>query len=430
MQDQDEVPVNVGPVNEEDSGEPPGSITSGPQTPDKRDSRRFFRAYSEIRKLYLFHFFLSISLTAVASFLFLDRLLLRMGLSMSQFGVIKGLAFLAPVTLNLILAPYLARLGRDREIVILSYLFRVILSYLFLLLPWLWKDTGLLTVGCAVVFLTTMFFPMVAQNSLSALCKAHIPREDLGKRMANILSLGMVPGFLLAIPSSWYIDLHSSGSDAEFYAAFLHVFVATTVFVFAAAGVMLKVSPPRRALQNRRRLGYRDIREPFQNRPYRVYLHASFMLSLVNIMIISFINPYLLRAQGLSMFQISLITITVSLLGIGLRPLWGHACDRGKNVLRVSVVGVAAGLFILTGKGLVPVVIFAVLAWNTNEGFFGVGLFTGQQYLKLALCDEEKINLYIAAAAFVTALRERRRRLTSGELALQMYRSLRSRMRR
>ncbi len=119
MRDQDVVSVDVGPVSEEDSGEPPGSIARGLATPEKQDSRRFFRAYSEIGKLYLFHFFLSISLTAVASFLFLDRLLLRMGLSMSQFGVIKGLAFLVPVTLNLILAPYLARLGRDREIVVM-----------------------------------------------------------------------------------------------------------------------------------------------------------------------------------------------------------------------------------------------------------------------------------------------------------------------
>ena len=41
-------------------------------------------------------------------------------------------------------------------------------------------------------------------------------------------------------------------------------------------------------------MGFRAIREPFKNRPYRVYPHASFMVSMVNMMIIASINPYLL----------------------------------------------------------------------------------------------------------------------------------------
>ena len=471
MRDQEQGSEDVGTAREEESSEPPGCAAQSPA-----------RADSEVQKLYLFHLFLSISLTVVASFLFIDRLFLRLGFSMSQFGIVKGLSFLVPVTLNLLLAPYLARLGRDREIVVLAYLIRVSLPFLFFLLPWLQGDTGLVTAGCAAIFTTIMIFPMVAQNSLSALFKVLVPRKDLGRILANVLSLGFVPAFFLAIPCSWYIDRHSSGSDAEFYGAFLHVMFATSVFVLPAGWFMFKVSPPARAVRKGRNLGYRVIREPFQNRAYRVYLHASFMLSLVSTMIISFINPYLLRAQGLSMLQISLIASGVSLLGVGLRPLWGRLCDEygGKNVLRVSVVGVTLGLFILTGKGLIPVVIFAVLAWNTNEGLFGVGLFTGQQYLSLALSDEEKTNVYIAAASFVngtgmfcgsllggfildwlagrmhpdlpyghyeiyfaycalaylvvghfvTALRERRRRVSSSELALGIYRALRSRMRR
>ena len=59
------------------------------------------------------------------------------------------------------------------------------------------------------------------------------------------------------------------------------------------------------------------------------------------------------------------------------------------------------GLFCLTGEGLVPVLFFALLAWNTNEGIFGVGLLTGQQYLSLALSDQERTSIYIASATFV-----------------------------
>ena len=322
----------------------------------------------------------------------------------------------------------------------------------------------------------------MGRNSAQALIRFHIPQADLGKHMGNILSLWLVPAFFLAIPCSWYLDLHSTGDDGEFYGAFLHVLLATTVFVLASGWFMLKISPITAADNRRPRLGFKDIREPFQNRAFRVYLHASFMLSLVSTMILSFINPYLFNAQGLSMFEVSLIGVSVAILGVGLRRVWGSMCDRygGKNVLRLSVVGVALGLFILTGEGLVPVLIFAALAWNTNEGVFGIGLVAGQQYLNLALSNEKKTNVYVAATSFVngtgmfvgslvggflldwlaekvnpatpygyyaiyftycalaylvvghfiTALRERRRRVPSAELALQMYRAVRFRMRR
>lgn len=87
--------------------------------------------------------------------------------------------------------------------------------------------------------------------------------------------------------------------------------------------------------------------------------------------------------------------VLVSTLGVGLRLLWGHMCDEygGKNVLRISVVGVAAALSVLTGNGLIPVLIYAIKASNVTEALFGAGLFTGQQYLSLALSDGERTNV-------------------------------------
>ena len=203
-------------------------------------------------------------------------------------------------------------------------------------------------------------------------------------------------------PPVGYIDLHDAGSDSRFYGAFLHVFLVTTLFILAGAWFILRLNPRKASAPRRRRPGFAEIAEPFQNRSYRVFLHASFMLSMVGTMITAFINPYLLGPQNLSMFQISLITVLVSTMGVGLRRLWGHLCDEhgGKNVLRISVVGVAVALFVLTGKGLIPVLIYAVMAWNVTEGLFGVGLFTGQQYLSLALSDGERTNVYIAATSF------------------------------
>lgn len=52
-------------------------------------------------------------LTVVAAALFLDRIFLRIGLNMVQFGVIKGIIFLIPMTINLLVSPYVLRLQPD-----------------------------------------------------------------------------------------------------------------------------------------------------------------------------------------------------------------------------------------------------------------------------------------------------------------------------
>ena len=436
---------------------------------------------SDIRRLYFFHFFLSVSLTAVGSFLFIDRLFLHMGLSMSQFGLIKGVAYLIPVTVNLALAPYLARLGRDREIASVSYLIRILLPYLFLLVPWFSFSKPQMALVCSAIFAVTMICPFIAFTSLSALCRYHIPKGKLGHHMGNILSLTTVPSVALAIPATWYVDLNSSAGDERFYGAYLRVFLLTTIFILPAVMFLQRLSRRRPSVPRPDRASLREIITPFRNRPFRVYLHASFMLSLVGSMILSFINPYLLGPRGLSMFQVSLITVAVAGLGVGMRLMWGNVCDQygGKNVLRISVVGVAVALFFLSGQGLIPILIFAVLAWNTSEGLFGAGIVTAQQYLSLALSDEQKVNVYVATTSFVngvgmfigailggflldwlseqmrpdrgdahyivyftycalaylivghfiTALRDGRRRVRSGELLLRIYRAFRSRMR-
>ena len=170
--------------------------------------------------------------------------------------------------------------------------------------------------------------------------------------MGYILSLMTVPSVILAVPASWYIDLHTAESDSQFYGAFLHVFLATTLFILAAAWFILRLNPRKASAPRRRRPGFTDIAEPFRNRPYRVFLHASFMLSMVGTMITSFINPYLLGPQNLSMFQVSLITVSVSTAGVGLRRLWGRMCDECglPASLHLSGLGLAGEILGLGGK--------------------------------------------------------------------------------
>ncbi|MBT3272055.1 MAG: hypothetical protein HN368_02790, partial [Spirochaetales bacterium] len=90
---------------------------------------------SNLRKIYLFHFFNNIAISVVANFLFLDRIFLRLNLNMAQFGAIKGFAYLLPMGINLLLSPVMGKFNRDREIVAIGYIIRSFLPLSFLLLP-------------------------------------------------------------------------------------------------------------------------------------------------------------------------------------------------------------------------------------------------------------------------------------------------------
>ncbi len=134
-----------------------------------------FNLHPNLQKIYLFHFFNKIAISVVANFLFLDRIFLRMGLNMQQFGAIKGLSYFIPMIINLLLSPLIGRLNRDREIVGIGYLIRVFLPLLFLLLPRYISDKTALSAAVTAVLLTVHIFPIVSNNCIQMLVRSNAP---------------------------------------------------------------------------------------------------------------------------------------------------------------------------------------------------------------------------------------------------------------
>lgn len=354
---------------------------------------------ANIRRLYLFHFFNNIAITVVANFVFLDKLFLRMDLTMRHFGFVKGAAWFIPMVINLLLSPLVLRMNRDREIIGIGYIIRVSIPFLLLLLPGLTPNTGLRTVGALVVVVFAMIPPIIANNSIQSLIKVYIPKNDLGKHLGIITLLWTLPGFLLAIPCSYFLDLHSGGTDAEFYRSFLIVMTVTAAFQLPASFFILRMKRPEHALKGPTRLGFSAIMEPIKNRLYRPVLNVTFAFGIILAMVTGFINPYLLEGVGLSLTQITVIGAVVSGLSLFVLPLWGKLVDRvgGKNIYRITVVGLALGIFALVGGSFFFVLVFAVFAWEGSRGFFGAGIYSAQQYLAISFSREERRNIYLAA---------------------------------
>lgn len=354
-----------------------------------------------LRKIYSFHFFNNIAICVVANFLFLDRIFLRMGMNMQQFGTIKGFAYLLPMAVNLLLAPFLGKINRDREIVGIGYLVRVFMPLLFLLLPNLVTDKTVMVSAVTAILITVHIFPIVSNNCIQLLVRANVPKNTLGTHLSWITVVWTLPGFLLAIPLSWILDRHTGGTDQEFYRTMFILMFSTGLFEIVASAIIMRL--PRQRIEKRPNLNFKDILLPFRDEGFKRLLRAIVVFSILNSMIMAFINPYLLNVQGLSMLFISIISAVVSLLSILVLPFWGKLADLvgGKNIYTIAVVGLAIGIFALLGKGVVFVIIYALFSWEGSRGLFGSGIYSTQQFMVFSQSQEDKRPVFFAASTFV-----------------------------
>jgi predicted MFS family arabinose efflux permease len=357
--------------------------------------------HPNLRKIYSFHFFNNIAICVVSNFLFLDRIFLRMGMNMQQFGTIKGFAYLLPMAVNLLLAPFIGKINRDREIVGIGYLIRVFMPLLFLLLPNLISDKTVMVSAVTAILITVHIFPIISNNCIQLLVRAHVPKNTLGSHLSWITVVWTLPGFLLAIPLSWILDRHTGGTDQEFYRTMFILMLSTGLFEIFASAIIMRL--PRHRIEKRPNLNFKDILLPFRDEGFKRLLRAIVIFSILNSMVMAFINPYLLNIQGLSMLFISIISAVVSLLSILVLPFWGKLADLvgGKNIYTIAVVGLAIGIFALLGKGVVFIIIYALFSWEGSRGLFGSGLYSTQQFMVFSQSQEDKRPVFFAASTFV-----------------------------
>lgn len=358
---------------------------------------------ADLKRLYLFHAFNGIAICIVGSNLFRDRLFLYLDLNMSQFGAIGGAAPFVALTVVLLISPLLTRVRLDPQVVATCYLFRVAAPFLFLVVPMFTRDKGVMTACFTGVFTLSLVFPFIGQNSLSALFRRVIDEGELGRHMSNITLLWAVPGQLLAVPCSWLVDRAAAAGEREFFAAYFFIFMATAVFQLPASWVMWRVSKSNEGDDPPPRVTLHDIFEPMKHPRFRVLLTVVFSLSVLATMVKTFSYPYLMRAQGLTMAQISVIDAVMAAVAMGVAMMWGRLADRfgARNVARLCVFGAAVGVLMMTGTGWVFVIAYALLVWHGHGGLFGRGTGICMQILTLSQARADRTHLYVAAAGFI-----------------------------
>jgi hypothetical protein len=369
---------------------------------------RNLQTTKDISLIYGFHLFNNIAITVAANFLFLDQLFLRMQLNLSHIGLIKGISYLIPMTVNLLLSPVIQRLNRDREIVAFAYLFRVSLPLLLLVFPQIGLEKNQLAAAVGLALVVIHIFPIVANNSVHVLISASIDVKSLGKHLGGLQLIWTLPGFLLAIPLSRYMDTFALQPDSEFYRGLFYCMAGTGVFQVVASGIILSLPRPdsgENASIEKFQWFYHII-SPFRDKKFRLVLRVILLTTLFSSMVRDFINPYFLSVLQMNMGMISYFSAGVSVLSIVSFPLWGRAMDRigGRNSYRIALAGLTLGIAALLGEGLLFIILFAILAWDGSRGVFGSGIQTIHQYLTMVNTPKGKRNTYFASATFAAGV--------------------------
>lgn len=360
----------------------------------------------DIQRLYLFHLFNNIAISIVANFLFLDKVFLRMGLSFSSIGVIKGVSYLIPMTLNLLLSPYVLKLNRNREIVAIGYLFRVFLPLILLMIPDHEIKDSQLVIMIAAIMVAIHIFPIIANNSINTIIRSTIPHKVLGKHLTWINVIWTLPGFVIAIPLSKYLDGFAHASDDQFYHAVFLCMVYTGLVQIVSSTIIMFLPNPRPYKVIDTSSVFDRILSPFKDKEFNPLLRAIMVFSISSSMITTFINPYLILVRGLTLTTISLISAIVSFLSIVTMPLWGRSLDTfgGKYTYNIALVGFIVGVVSLLGQGWISLILFASFAWDGQRGCFGSGIIATQQYLVLLTSKPDRGVIYYAAATCMTGI--------------------------
>ena len=175
-----------------------------------------------ILRLYGYNFFTALAITIVANFIFLDKLLLRLEIDLSRFGVIKGSMYVASAFLYMVFTPQLQKNpgSSDKLICIWAYLFRAALPVLLPVIAMFTQHQEILTWSAVVLLSLGMTLAAFANNSLMSLYRLVLPEEHFNRRVGMMNLLISLPASLLALLMAYVLDRFEGADLYEFLIAF------------------------------------------------------------------------------------------------------------------------------------------------------------------------------------------------------------------
>ena len=323
--------------------------------------------------------------------LFLNEL----GLPKEQIGLLNGLVFL-PGPIALFIAPYLARFGLKRSL-ILFYGARKFVAALLLLTPNVYLSWGANT-AFAFVFAVMLLYGLlrvIAETAYYPWIQEYVPNSVRGQYMATCSSVGPLVG-MLAVGWSSYILGEELAIDR-------FQFVIGLGCVLGFVGVMLKIPIPGGAPDPARidqRTYFRQMKAAVADRVFRRFLIGLGVIGLAMGGWRTFVPLYLKEVIGFDAGAVVGLHNWTLLGTLVSSYIWGFAADRkgSKPVLLAGLtlmVLLPVGWIVLPREGADSALWAGVLAALSGVAMMGYGL-GHERLLFVSAVPPEKKTEYMA----------------------------------
>ncbi|MBR0457829.1 MAG: MFS transporter [Victivallales bacterium] len=342
-------------------------------------------------------------MTIVANTAFSDVLLIRMGFQTEQFAYAKSAMFLAPAICYQLAAAYLQSLNRDKLICIWCYGLRVAVP---LLLPVM----ALVTENRTVLFWTALFvfgfgytMAAFANNTLSVLYKKVLPPGEYSRYSSMMFLIFSGPATISALLMAHVLDRWTHYSNRRFFVMFTILEIAMMLFEIPAilSLLRLKVESSAKAFH----FSFRDYLAPLLDKIYRKFLIFMILRHFFYGMLTCYLVVYFLKIARFTNFRLTLTTLGMSLLGMGLSTVLGKYLDRfGYRVWLailttfMLVIGVA---FPIWPQLLLFQFLFLCLVGDGNSSLGSTLAVFMEQTASTKFARLKSVNMYVAASNLI-----------------------------
>lgn len=354
-----------------------------------------------MRHLCWYNICISLALTIAANFTFIDRLLLRLQIDLSSFGVIKSFMYLVPAVVYQLCLPLLQKIGRDTKVCAVSYAVRASLPLALPFLAIFCRDREIMTVACTVLLSCGMLFAVFANNALMKIYRQVIPANQYNYVSGLMTTLLSFPSFILALPIAWLLDHFNHLADREFFLLFGALQIFTFLFEIPAVIVLLKIKLPAAVKRVAEKNVFSEMLKPYRSPELRTILTLGFVHSIVTGIGMAYITVLFLKVLHISMTLLIIITMLMAVMIDVLRPFGGKLLDRlGYG----RVFPILAGAVLLGWGGLccfwgsfwfLP--FFAILSWDGTGSLCGSMLSLGRYAAIGKFADKSWIGSAVAA---------------------------------
>lgn len=354
-----------------------------------------------VRNLCLYNLFNTIAIAPACNLAFMDKLMLHMDLNVGFIGYIKGFMYLTPAILYFFLVPVLRRIHADVTVTIYCYFFRASLPILLPLLAMVTDHKGVLTAACVFVLSTAMTLAAFANNSLMAIYRMAIPKENFNKKSGLITLCTFLPASVMGLPLGWILDQCDGAPGNWFYIAFALIHVFCVLFEIPAI-INLRGLPPLKYPVTEAKHHIRGaVWKPFQDREYLPLLGLCFLFTMVNGIGTAYTIVYLLKERAFSMSMIALIALILSVTFNLSLPFAGRLTDRigyRRLFFILSALLMSGNILFCVFWGTTWVLIpFAILSWTGAASIVGGVLTWGLHAAGSKLSRPSLSGNYIAA---------------------------------